>query len=113
MVIQTTDEFAQKGARSFNVRLALVFGLIFLSACGGLALSDFIGRVSALWVANAILVYFLLKHPRRDWVAILSAGLAGNLSGDLVMGDGLATAAALTLCNAVGILIVSGPLNYL
>ena len=54
----------------------------------------------------------MLKHPRSDWPAILAAGLAGNLIGDLVMGDALATAMALTFCNAVGLLIVSVPLNY-
>jgi len=112
MVTTATDEFARKGTGPFNARLALVFSLIFLSACGGLALSDYIGRVSAIWVANAILVYFMLKHPPRERLAILSAGLAGNLIGDIVMGDTLAIAAALTSCNAVGVLIVSAPLNY-
>ena len=57
MVNQATDGFARKSARSFNVSLVLVFSLVLLSACGGLALSDYIGRVSAIWVANAILVY--------------------------------------------------------
>jgi signal transduction histidine kinase len=112
MVTQTADEHARKGGLSFGSRLALVFTLIFLSACSGLALSDFIGRVSALWVANAILVYFLLKHPRRDWPAILAAGLAGNLCGDLVMDDALTTAMALTFCNAAGVLIVAAPLSH-
>jgi len=112
MVTTATDEFARRGTGPFNARLALVFSLIFLSACGGLALSDYIGRVSAIWVANAILVYFMLKHPPRERLAILSAGLAGNLIGDIVMGDTLAIAAALTSCNAVGVLIVSAPLNY-
>jgi signal transduction histidine kinase len=112
MVSETTDRPVRKSDRSFGFRLALVFGLIFLSACGGLELSDLIGRVSAIWVANAILVYFLLKHPLRDWSAILAAGLAGNLCGDLVMGDLFPTAVALTICNTVGVLIVSAPLNH-
>jgi signal transduction histidine kinase len=112
MVIQATDESARKDARSFNVRVAFVFSLVFLSACGGLALSDYIGRVSAIWIANAILVYFMLEYPRHERLAILIAGLAGNLIGDLVMGDALATAVALTFCNAAGVLIVSAPLNH-
>ena len=112
-VFQAIDEPAEKAAHSFGVRLAVVFGLIFVSACAGLALSDFINRVSAIWVANAILVYFFLKHPRNEWPAILAAGLAGNLCGDLFMDDSLGTAVALTLCNAVGVLFVAAPLNYL
>jgi len=87
--------------------------LVFLSAAGGLGLSDVIGRVSALWIANAILVYFLLKHPRREWMLILAAGLLGNFTADLVMGDDVLTAAVLTLCNAVGILIVATPISLL
>jgi signal transduction histidine kinase len=112
-VFPATDGLVRNATRSFGERLALIFGLVFVSACAGLALSDFIGRVSAIWVANAILVYFLLKHPRRDWFAVLSAGLMGNLFGDLAMGDALSTAAALTFCNAVGVVIVAAPLNYL
>jgi signal transduction histidine kinase len=112
MVIQTTVRHVGMGARSLRSELLLVFGLITLSACGGLELSDLIGRVSAIWIANAILVYFLLKNPLRDWFAILMAGLGGNLCGDLLMGDPLSTAAALTFCNAVGVLIVSAPLNH-
>ncbi len=72
-----------------------------------------LGRVSAIWLANAILVFYLLKCPRRDWAAILAAGLGANLAADLVMGDGLLAAAALTLCNAVGVLIIAAPLKLL
>jgi len=112
MVTQTADEPARHRTRAFGIRLALVFCLIFFSACGGLELSDLIGRVSAIWVANAILVYFLLRHPLRDWSAILAAGLAGNLCADLAMNDLLPMAIALTACNAAGVLIVAAPLNH-
>ncbi len=111
MVTRTADKPARHSTRAFRFRQALVFCLIFVSACGGLELSDLIGRVSAVWIANAILVYFLLRHPLRDWSAILAAGLAGNFCADLVMGDMLPTAIALTVCNAVGVLIVAAPLN--
>jgi len=110
---QAIHEPAGNATQSSGVRLALVFGLIFGSACAGLELSDYINRVSAIWIANAILVYFLLRQPRGNWPAILAAGLAGNLAADLVMGDVPMTAVALTFCNAVGVLIVAAPLNYL
>src|ERR1700742_4852646 len=92
--------------------LASVGALVFLGACGGLTLSDLIGRVSAIWVANAVLVFFLLKHSRRDWAAILSVGLGANFAADLVMGDPLATSAALTACNAAGVLLIAVPLRH-
>ncbi|MBV8979217.1 MAG: MASE1 domain-containing protein [Alphaproteobacteria bacterium] len=93
--------------------IAAVAALVFLCACGGLALSDLIGRVSALWLGNAVLVFFLLRNPLRFWPALLAAGLGGNFAADLVMGDSLATAAVLTFCNAVGVLIVAAPLTML
>jgi len=93
--------------------LLWIAALVFIGACGGLALSDLIGRVSAIWVANAILVYFLLKHARREWPAILIAGLGANFFADIFMGDSALTAAALTLCNCVGVLVVAAPLQML
>jgi signal transduction histidine kinase len=93
--------------------LAAIAALIFVCACGGLALSDLIGRVSAIWLGNAVLLYFLLKHPVRAWNAILLAGLSGNFAADLVMGDSIATALALTACNAVGVVVAAAPLAML
>jgi signal transduction histidine kinase len=90
-----------------------VAALVFACACGGLTLSSLIGRVSALWLGNAVLVYFLLKHPPRTWPAILLAGLSGNFAADLVMGDMLSTAVALTACNVVGVVVLSAPLAAL
>ena len=110
MVTSTSDPRCHAGPSS--LLLISVAALVFLSACGGLELSDVIGRVSALWIANAILVYFLLKYPRREWVAILAAGLGGNFLADLLMGDDFLTAVMLTSCNAAGILIVAAPMNY-
>ncbi len=95
------------------LRLLAIAALVFAAVCGGLALSDVLGRVSALWFANGILVYFLLQHERRDWPAILAAGLGANFSGNIVMGDSVLAAGVLTLCNAVGILIVAAPLAWL
>jgi signal transduction histidine kinase len=95
------------------VLLLSIAALVFVSVCGGLALSDVIGRVSALWLANAFIVFFLLKHARADWPAVLIVGLGANFCADLFMGDDFTTAAALTFCNAVGVIIVAAPLEYL
>jgi signal transduction histidine kinase len=94
------------------ILLLWIAALVFASVCGGLALADVLGRVSALWLANAIIVFALLKHPRAAWPAVLVAGLGANFCASLVMGDDFTTAAALTLCNALGIVIVATPLEY-
>jgi signal transduction histidine kinase len=94
-------------------RLALVAGLIFISSYGGLWLSEALGRLTAIWIANAILVFFLLRSARRDWPVVLLAGFAANFAADLMIGDDLFSSAYLTLCNAVGVLIVAWPLVHL
>ncbi len=113
MVTSTSGAATHRGGIPSPLLLLWIAALVFTGACGGLALSDLIGRVSAIWVANAVLVYFLLKHERREWGAILITGLGANFAADLFMGDSASIAAALTMCNAVGILIVAAPLAML
>ncbi|HWA88455.1 MAG TPA: ATP-binding protein [Rhizomicrobium sp.] len=108
----TSGAASRRWSGSSALLLPTIAGLVFVSVCGGLSLSDLLGRVSALWVANAILVYFLLKHPNRRWPEILAAGLGANFLADVVMGDSLAVAVALTACNAAGILIIAAPLKH-
>jgi signal transduction histidine kinase len=92
-------------------RLLSIALLVFAAVCGGLWLSETLARITAIWVANAILVYFLLKHDRRDWPAILAVGLTANLFGDIAMADDLFSSSYLTLCNAIGVLTVAAPLR--
>ena len=113
MVTLTPGAATRRWTGESPLLLLSIAALVFASVCGGLALSDIIGRVSALWIANAFIVFFLLKHPRSEWPAILIAGLGANFSADLFMGDEISTAAALTFCNAIGIVIVATPLEYL
>src|ERR1700733_671321 len=108
-----SDATSRRWSGNRPLLLMPIVALVFLSSCGGLALSDLIGRVSAIWIANAILVYFLLKNSVREWPSILAAGLGANLCADLFMGDGLLFSSALTFCNAVGVLIVAAPLKNL
>jgi signal transduction histidine kinase len=113
MVTATANAAARRLAGPSWRLVTAIAALSFVGVCGGLLLSDLIGRVSALWVANAVLVYFLLRHTRSDWPVILLAGLGGNLFADLAMGDGVLTAVALTACNAAGVLIVAIPMSRL
>ena len=113
MVASTSDSDARGWRGPSASRLLAIGALVFASACGGLALSDAIGHISAIWIANGILVYFLLKHPRREWPAILAVGLGANFCADIVMDDTVFASTMLTLCNAIGILIVATPLHLL
>src|SRR5580700_9782880 len=113
MFAATSDIAARAWRGPSASRLLAIGALVFASACGGLAISDAIGHTSAIWIANGILVYFLLKHPRQDWIAILAVGLGANFCADIVMDDTIFSATMLTLCNAAGVLIVATPLQLM
>jgi len=93
--------------------LALVAVLIFLSVCGGVWLSIALGRITAIWPANALLVYFLLKHPQRQWPALIAAAVVGHVAATIVMGDSPIAVVWLTYCNILGVLIVAAPIAWL
>ena len=93
-------------------RLFAMALLLFASVCLGLWLSDHLGRITAIWIANGLFVFFLLTHERHHWPSIMAAGLSAYFAGDLYMGDSVVGSAYLTFCNAVGILIIAAPLGH-
>ncbi len=71
-------------------RLLLWFGLFAMALAVDAAAVDVTreaGRVAAIWPMNAIGVVILMRSPRRDWPAILTALVLGNAGGYLVLGD--------------------------
>ena len=113
-MVAPISDIAPRALRGPSALRLLAIGiLVFASACCGLELSDLIAHTSAIWIANGILVYFLLKHPRREWIAVLATGLGANFCADIVMDDSIFAATMLTLCNAVGILIIAAPLQLM
>ena len=113
MVASTTFADARPLRGVAPLHLLAIAVLVFAAVCAGLWLSDALGRITAIWAANGILVYLLLAHDRRDWPAILAVGLGANFFGDIFMDDSLFASAYLTFCNAVGVLIVAAPLAWL
>src|SRR5680860_89501 len=85
-----------------------IAGLIFAATIFGKELTQGTDRISTVWIANGVLLCFVLvamtaKRPRRALLAILAAGAAGNIVADVLMGDTLPTALALSLANTVEI----------
>jgi signal transduction histidine kinase len=91
--------------------LSAVFVLVFIAGYVGIELTQYTGRIASIWVGNAILLSFLLRHPRADWLKLLAAGYAANFAVDLLVGDPLLQANALTLSNIVETVIVAWPLR--
>ena len=79
MLTATSGASFRRRSSSSALLPLTVAALVFVGVCGGLSLSDLLGRVSALWVANGIQVFFLLKYSRRRWPEILAAGFADHI----------------------------------
>jgi signal transduction histidine kinase len=97
--------------RATPVALATAALLVLLTGWVGIALTWYSGRVAAIWISNAILLFFILRHPRRDWAAFLAAGCAANLAADMIVGDNLFAGCVFSLCNTIEILLIAIPLR--
>jgi signal transduction histidine kinase len=68
--------------------------------------------VSLLWPACAFLASILLLVPRRTWLVLIPAGLAGFIVNDVQFGFEPGTIALLNLADTIEILIVCLGLGY-
>jgi integral membrane sensor domain MASE1 len=80
---------------------------VFACAWAGVALIEEVGRVAALWPANALVLAILLRASRVRWTRFLLAGFAGNVLGDLAAGDTIVVALGLSACNAIETLLAA------
>jgi diguanylate cyclase (GGDEF)-like protein len=80
---------------------ALVFGL---AAWGGIELTRLGGRIAALWPANAVMLAILMMAGRRAYFRHLVLAFAANVLADLLTGDNISIATALSACNTLEIL---------
>src|SRR5581483_1889689 len=84
---------------------------VFVTAGGINLLARLGGHITGIWIANAVLLCFMLKQPSRDWPQILLAGLIGNAAADLVLHDNPFAIACMVLCNALEVLLVAIPMR--
>jgi signal transduction histidine kinase len=99
--------------RSTPVFLALLAAAVFLASWGCIVLIQHSGRVSTIWISNAILLASLLKRPRRGWLEIVGIAFLANFAADVISGDLVFRAAGLSFANALEVLIVAWPLRWL
>lgn len=85
------------GRLLYAAGIALLFGLL---AWEGIAITRGSGRVAAIWLPNAVLVAFALAF-RRPLPSLLLPGIVGNVVADLLVGDVLVRAVALSLVNGI------------
>jgi diguanylate cyclase (GGDEF)-like protein/PAS domain S-box-containing protein len=86
---------------AFAIRLAICFFLVTLSTIGvGLGT-----QANLIWVANGLLLTYLLLAPRRRWPAYVALGFAGMLCGSALVHDPWRTSLAFSILNIVEVLI--------
>ncbi|MEI9887813.1 MAG: ATP-binding protein [Rhizomicrobium sp.] len=99
--------------RSTPLLLGLLALAVFVSSWGCVALISHSGRVSTIWISNAIVVACLLKSPSRLWLNILGVAVLASFAVGFATGDLVSRTIGLSLANAAEILIVAWPLRRL
>ena len=98
------------GAISATAFLSLT-AAVFATAWGGIELTWVTGRISDIWIANSIVLAFLLRYPRSAWPLILAAGVLGNAAADILVHDSLSAVAIFSVANVVEVLALAWPLR--
>ncbi len=91
--------------------LASAFAIVLVSSWGCIALTEFTGRIAAIWITNAIVLAFLLRHERKAWPHLLIVASGANLIADLAVGDSIAGGLVFTLANLIEVLAVAWPMR--
>lgn len=108
----TPPSTTRKPSRAIN-RLGMLAGslgigiVIFVVAVAMIELTRGAGRVAAVWPANAILIVLLLKNPRRNWVALLTAMMVALVLANIYSGDPILRAFVLALANVAEVCCVA------
>jgi len=93
--------------------LALLAIAIFATTLACVMLVQHAGRVTPLWVSNAILLACLLRRPTRAWGEMLAVGALAALAADFATNDTVLNAAGFCAANLIEVLIVAVPLRWL
>src|SRR5215472_13717230 len=88
-------------------QLAAVSLIAALAAWAGIELTRAAHSVAAFWFTNGILLALLLTRPRREWPALLAAGLVGDVTAGHLVADPIAQTAVLEGSNGVEILLAA------
>ena len=100
------------GRSSYWINIAALAAAFFILAWGGVALTREAGRVSALWLPNAMLLVALLRGNGGKRAKLLAC-FGANLLANMASGDRPLLAAGLAFCNIVEVLAVLCALNRL
>ena len=107
MVTRSThSELVYRGWTVGDANRALLLAVIAFAAVVAGALTQYQGRTASVWLANALIVAFVLRAPRSQWAALLAVGFVASVGGRLVMDETLLRAALLAAIASVESIIV-------
>jgi signal transduction histidine kinase len=86
---------------------------VFVATWACIVLVHHTGRISALWVPNAVVFAAMLKREHRAWPTLVALAAAANFAADLLLGDSVLNATGFSLANASEVMIVALPLRWL
>jgi signal transduction histidine kinase len=105
---------AKRGTgRSTPVFLATLGVAVFALTWGCVYLVQHTGRITPIWIANAIIVASLLRHDRRAWPEIIGVTALANFAADMLLSDQAFNGIGFSLANSVEVLLVAAPLRFL
>ena len=87
--------------------------VVFVASYLGIALIAREGGISPVWVANALIVYFVLRKSTDEAPRIVFIGIAARFLAGLAAGTDLITTLVLSLRDLVEVLVVVAPLRSL
>lgn len=94
-------------ARQHTVKCVALGLIVLIVAWGGIEFTRESGRVAAVWIANGITLAALLSHDRTDWRGLICGAWLGNFAANLIVGDSVLGAAALSLINQVEVWVAA------
>lgn len=109
----TTPAGREDDGRCSPLFLVVFTVVVFVMTWACIALVQHSGRVSTLWISNAIVLAALLKHRERTWLELVGLSAIANFAADLVVGDVMFNAAGFSVANSLEVLMIAFPLRWL
>ena len=92
---------------SFALFLLGVGGLVFAAAWVGIELTRAGNLVASLWLANAVALAVLLRHPQGAHAATIITIFVANVAARYAVGDETVVAVGLAACNLVEVTLAA------
>ena len=103
----------QPRERITPVSLAMLGAAVFALTWGCVFLVQHAGRVTPIWISNAIVVAALLRHDRRAWPEIIGIAALANFAADMILSDQPLNGAGFSVANSLEVFLIAAPLRFL